>query len=879
MKMLPFGIKIAKYSVMRNISFAENRSLHVAIVPLSLAFWLWVLFCPFMVHAAEQVTDTKTAVPATALPAQLDAKDDAKGAGDTTNTAQAQQDATASTTRPFTVVSPQEVMAPINRAGPEFWPEDAAVSTSLTDTSSAKGTAEIAGKGASGPAANDQGAAASGEKKDGDTSAQKDMAVVQTIDPKQKPTPSKDEEQKQKPEERPVVYMDEEGNVVPKPPVPEELFEQAMKLLDDARYKEALPILDQLRAMFTIPKDMRERVLYGRSDAFSAIYEGKSLEGFEPIVSSTEEALNANLRSSRVPDALNRLGKIHLDVGNLAEAEGYFRALKRRFPYDVHVPTAFFLLGKAQLDRKQYMEAEKNFRSVLQEYPDSPAVKETTMALVEALVGLKNYSEATLYADFAEKRWARYYIDDPEYLFALADIDYNLGKKDAALLKYWLLYNLAPTAKTSPDVLARIGDLYLELHRPEAAKEVFDEILASYPKSDAAAIAMLRNAEKGLYDTPLEIAQMYAVFEHPGKPFPQVAYQRLIKEYPKDPRAITAVLKYALWQLWDKQYADAMGTAADFIDLYPENADVELARDVIMRGFMADLKNSLLEENYGRVLTLWNGFPLVRQRYGPIDEDLRNALGRGYLERGEDEKALENFKEFLKTPMNAKYGKPTLILYYNKYMETKNWNAMLDLAELVKDWDLPSSLRLGLDYAVALSSQGLGLQDKALALWKKLANNMEIPKFQRAYALYFLAKDAANRKDIRDAYAFNLQALKIFDELKEERSDRASDELRKETMGTLMDITEVANRIPESLEWLGHYNQFVDKESPEFPGLRFREARLYRKLGNNEKAKNLLEVIAKNYPDSPFAAAANTELSTFNVSRDLQNFLPRTAAQ
>ncbi len=806
--------------MMRKISFTENRSLFLTkLTP----YVLTTLFClPLPLWAAQDQDSSKRA----------------------------------------RVVTPQEITAPINKAGPEYWPEGSGISTDLKD----KGT----------------GSKAENSIQQSQTTTTQDKGIenntAQTNTGNQDAS-AKQEQKKDAVVERPVIYMDEEGNVVPKPPVPEELYAKAMKFMDEAKYKEALPILDQLRGIITIPKDMRESVLYARSDAIAAIHEGKALEGFEAIIDSTEEALNSNYRSSRVPDALYRLGLAHLNVGNLEEAEGYFRALKRRFPYDINVATAFFLLGKAQIGKKLFVEAEKNFRDILQEYPDSNAVKSSTMALVQALVGQEKYEDALLYADFAEKRWARYYIEEPEYLYALADIDYNLGKKEAALLKYWLLYNLIPTDKASPDVLARIGDLYLELQQNEPATEVFNEILESHPDSNAAALASLRIAEQGIYDSPLEMAEMLGVFENPGKHLPQVTYQDLFKNRPNDERSITALLKYALWQLWNKQYADAMGTAADFIDLHPENVDVELARDVIMRGFMADLKNSLLEENYGRILTLWNGFPLVRQRYGAIDDDLRNAIARGYLERGEDEKAMEYFAEFLKTPMHPKYSEPTFALYLNKYLESKNWNALLDLGELVKDWDMPKAMRLHLDYAMAMSAENLGLRNKALDLWKNLASNSDAPKYQRAYATYFLAKDAESRKSIKEAYSYNLRTLELFDQLKEARSVNADDARRKETMGTLMDITEVANRIPESLEWLERYNQFVPKESPEFPGLRFREARLYRKLGNNDKAKSLLEVVAKDYPNSPFAAAANTELATFNVSRDLQNFLPPTTTQ
>ena len=73
---------------------------------------------------------------------------------------------------------------------------------------------------------------------------------------------------------------------------------------------------------------------------------------------------------------------------------------------------------------------------------------------------------------------------------------------------------------------------------------------------------------------------------------------------------------------------------------------------------------------------------------------------------------------------------------------------------------------------------------------------------------------------------------------------------------------------------MNRYNDFVPENSPEYPGLRFREARLYRKLGNSSRAQALLEDLARRFPDSPFAKAAAAELRTFEVSRDLQNYMP-----
>ncbi len=793
------------------------------------------------------------------------------------------------------VVGAQEVVGSINTLGPEYWPESEGLSTSLAirpepttqkaDTQTTKEASEeqtTTKTSVSAPIAkplSEQGAVQTdvntSEDASQNTADNTSANMRQSVNTEGKPPVDPAEVEVEEP--RPVVYMDEEGNVVEKPPVPEELFAKAEELMFASKYAEAVPILEKLRSIPNLTTLMREQVLYNLSDSLFEVYEGKPLEGFEPISNATSEAMNVNLRSSRVPDALYRLGLVNLGVGNFAEAEGYFKALKRRFPYDGNIPTAFYQLGEGLYKKGLYAEAEKNFRVIVQEYPDASSLDEATTSLVKSLTRLKNYQEAKVFADFAEMRWARYYVENPSYVNYLAEIAYNLGNKEEAMRRYWLLYNLEPTHPRSADVLANIGDLYFETGRPKAALEVFGEIEARFPDSDAAALAYLRRSEKGIYDAPINIAEMFAVFENPGTPLPQVVYKTLQKNRPDDKRSITAGLKYAMWQLWNKEYTDAMGSAADFIDLYPENVDVELAKDIIMRGFMADLKNSLAEENFGRVLILWNGFPLVRERYGPIDPEMRNALGRGYIERGEDEKAMEMLAEFLKTPMDPRYSEATFALYFNKYLESGNWNGMLDLGELVKDWTMPQAMRGQLDYALALSAENLGLHDRALSLWKELAENDIIQLYQRAYATYFLAKDAEQRQDIRQAYSYNVKTLELFQTLQQERSDRADAERVKEAIGALMDITEVSNRIPEALEWVEKYSEFVPENSPEYPGLRFREARLYRKLGNDERARLLLEIIVNNYANSPFAAAASTELSTFEMSRDLKNFMPSGA--
>lgn len=677
-----------------------------------------------------------------------------------------------------------------------------------------------------------------------------------------------------KEEPRPVVYVDEQGNPVAKPADPEKMMDEAERLIKERKFVEALPQLEKLKEMPTISADMRLKTLYYISDCVWARYADNPLAGFEPIVSATSEAMNFDLRSPRVPEALLRLGLVNVNVGNLVDAGGYIVAMYRRYPDYPGVAQGFTALGKAQLKRRMDAQAEQSFAIVLDKYPESSFLQEASVGLAQALNNQRKYTNAQVILDFISKRWPRYYIEDPTFLFLQGANDEALDKPVAALTLYWLYYNLVPGQKGNDDLLLKMGDMYTRLGNKSGAEFLYSYLTRHFAGTHAANMASLRLAEGGIYDSPINYEAMTQVFARAASGNLPKVYASLAAASRTAPESVLARLKEAMWLYWSKRYTEAMGKAADFIDGYPENVNVAQARDIIWLAFQKELANSMAEKNYGRILILWNGFPLVRERYGAIDPRMRYALAQGLLERGETEQALGMLAEFLKSPMDPQYGEATFTEFFNRYLQAGAWAKILDLGKLVATWPLNPQLRNQLDYAMALSAQNLNLNGAALAMWQKLAERQDIPLYQRAYATYFLARDAEQRKDIRNSYTLNRKVIDLFTQLQNERSDKADPQRIKDAILSLMDICEVGNRVPEALEWLARYNAFVPKESPEYPGLRFREARLYRKLGDATRAQALLEDIVRNYADSPFAKAATAELHTFEVSRDLQNYLP-----
>ncbi|MDR0466663.1 MAG: tetratricopeptide repeat protein, partial [Deltaproteobacteria bacterium] len=218
----------------------------------------------------------------------------------------------------------------------------------------------------------------------------------------------------------PVIYVDEKGNPVPKPVDPEELFAQAAMAMEQKDYPAALDALNKLKAL-PLPRDRKEKVLHLISDATWEMYKDRPVEGYEAIVSTTNEALNANLRSPHAPGAMLRLGEINLLVSNLREAEAYIFARRSAYPPSADVPASFLRLGQALLKDKQYAKAVAAFQDIVQHYPDSQVLEQASASLAMALAGMGKTQEAGLVLDFVERRWPRHYLGDTAFLRLQAD--------------------------------------------------------------------------------------------------------------------------------------------------------------------------------------------------------------------------------------------------------------------------------------------------------------------------------------------------------------------------------------------------------------------------------------------------------------------------
>lgn len=674
-------------------------------------------------------------------------------------------------------------------------------------------------------------------------------------------------------EEHPVIYVDAQGNEVPKPPDVPALLEEARKLVNTLQFAEARDKLEELKACVLTP-EQREEVLYLLSDALDGLYKGRPLEGYEPVTAATSLAMNFNLESPRVPQALYRLGKINLEADNQQEAIGYFGALRRKYPTDPDVPTAYVQLGRDQLNKQQYADAVRSFQSVLDDYPESKEVRDASRYMAEALYRQGHYDRAQILVDFVDRRWPRIYLEDPLYLPMVADIHEKSGHNDQALQTYWTYYNLLPDNPDNDKNLLAIGTLYLKMGLTKGAQDVFEELLRKFPQSASAPIAVLRMGEEEVNDGNPTLDTLFALFNRPGSASPEAAYRRILTSYPNSPQAEVAAIRLAAMRYWNKDTDEAMQAAEAFLNERPVSPYAPRAEEIIVRGFQRELALALEEQNYERILSLWERFPQIPPAYPNPDDDLRVALGRAHLNRGNEQTGLDLLAGFLDRPEAGKYGEYVYNLFLAKDLRDEDWNAILNLGDKVASWNLPDATRDQLDYSLAISAENLGLAERALEIWKKLYRKKDIPLYQRAYATYFLARDAERRRNIQEAYDLNLETLNLFTQLQDERSDKADPERIRESLAALMDVTEVADRFPEALDWSQKYAEFVPNDSPDHAALLFRRARLHRKMGDLARWRSLLEQIVSTEPDSVFGRMAASELHTQQVARDITRFAP-----
>ena len=674
-------------------------------------------------------------------------------------------------------------------------------------------------------------------------------------------------------EEVKEVWVDEDGKEVPPPPSPNRLLNLAKTALNNGVYSEAMNLYKDLKAIPTLTKEQRAEVLNGIADTAYAIGKKDLPANYEKIIATTTEAMNYDLKSIKVPGHLLRLGYANLKIGNIREAGAYFNILRRNHPHDDLVPATYFYWGEHYFKEKDWQNAADNFQYIVQKHPDTKFIREAGVGLAKSLYQLAYYDQAYQIVDYVGKRWPRFYLDYPPFLSQMGDVAYRLGKHDEARTHYWTYYNIDPDGDDADMVLARLGDIYLESEDFDAAREIYEEAVRKFPARDGGLVSLMRLAEEGKYDTPT-ISDMFSVFDKPYSLKPLEIYSQIIEDHPKSKLAPLARLKKSMWYLWNNQHPEALATAASFLENHPTHELAPRVKEVALRSFSVLTANNIKEENYEKILQIWDDFPIVRNQEAKLTPESRVALALSMWKKTKPTKALEVLDPFFQQLKIPEFSEMGLSLALSIYVDNEHWEDILKLARRVELWELNGESKNQLDYAVALAYENLENPEEAVGLWSRLKDVEDLPRMKEGYINYFLSRDAERREDYETAYKMAIKALRTFKEIAAADPEKADAEKIRDLLNSLMDITERAGRAKEALDWAREYALIVPEDDPGYPAMRYRVAGIYRKNGDAQKWEDMLTQLIKNDPNSLYGRMAKSDLTTKGLSEEASSFSP-----
>lgn len=690
--------------------------------------------------------------------------------------------------------------------------------------------------------------------------------------------PAEPDKQEVNPDAPPVgeiIYVDEQGNEVPPPLDIPATIQTMRKAYNLGVYETVFEEAEKLKG-FNLPKNLLEEIYYNRAKAFFIMNSANIANVGEQFINLAHEALNASSESSRKPEILADLVVTYLALNRPEEARAYTDMLYKNFPYSVDTPNAILLLSDYYLKQNEYAIASQYLQILIDNYPDNTYAKNAALLQIKALHKLGNNERTLAMINFTDRRWPKVYLESSDYLVIKAYIFEEQGLIQEAIAAYWQIFNLNPKAENAGDILFKIANLYFDINEKESAKKVLNQLYQEFPEHKNAPKALLYVGENGRYDNGLSLDETIQIFSEPNSEYPPTYYRKIIAEYPDSKEAVLAKLRLATQTYLEKNYLEAAHLAQNLFNENIDKIESDNALDLLHRAFNPLMELSLSEQNFERTLILWEDFPAIHTFYEPISVNLRMAMARAYLNRDDTANAEELLTYFMnRTPKNDEEYQNGLYAYdifLAHAINKQDWNKVLEINQKISPWTLPVEKENNKKYTTALAAENIGLEARALPLWQELAANESIPLYQRAYAQYFIARDAEKKQNLRGAYQANLDALAMFEDLRSMQSPYSSMERERESIAALMDITEIAGRYTESMEWLNRYRNYVSNTSTDYAGLQLREARLHKKMGDTTRWKSILEDIRRREPESVYGKMASSELNTFEMARDLTRF-------
>ncbi len=204
-------------------------------------------------------------------------------------------------------------------------------------------------------------------------------------------------------------------------------------------------------------------------------------EGFEAIT-TFRRLLREYPQSDWVEEAQYNLGYLYFQNQSYQEAIAEYQKLINDFPRDPLAAKAQYGIGDALFNAGNMEEAVEAYRTVLERYPNSPFSSDAAAGIQIALIALGDEERATeIIESFAGDNSSGNLAD--ELRFRQAEVKYQTGQIDEALLDFQRFVRSSENTALLPDAYYYLGSIFAERNRPQEAEAYLKRIVTRHPQS------------------------------------------------------------------------------------------------------------------------------------------------------------------------------------------------------------------------------------------------------------------------------------------------------------------------------------------------------------------------------------------------------------
>ncbi len=599
---------------------------------------------------------------------------------------------------------------------------------------------------------------------------------------------------------------------------------EALELLANARIgagdvEEAERVFDRVIARQSdAAPDVRDALAFQKAYLLygSGAYE-QAARTFERLADDAAPALRG--------DALFWLGETQFQQGDLDDALATLRAYTNEYPEGTFRNAARYVTGWAYFRQERYEPASLAFEGFIDHFePDrdaanAPAYEDDAhLRLGDSYYALRRYLEAV-------NAYARVRGDDRDYAYyQIGQAYFFAGQPDRGRRSLERLLRDYPQSPLREEAAYSIGYFFLQEGRYDEAVKAFEDVVATYPGDPISGKALY-----GIGDAYYNRGMLEAAAR---------AYRGVLARYGTTPFAADAAtsLKAALEGLGRDEEASAV-VDSFAVRAAPEVADelrFRQAETLYARGRYREAEPALAD--------------FIRQtRNADLQTDARYYLADLYANQERVDEAERLLKQVLTGPANA-----------------RKVDAARRLAQLYLDTDRP---REALDAYRTL--ERAGSDTRAVALEARVGQGLALladRRYDAADEIFADILDAAGdtpsalparlgRARVLDAKGDFAQALDAYRQL----SDEDGGDVGAQALYRLGDLLLRMDNPEAALDALAPLEaRYSGYDAWVAQGLLVM-ARAHLRLNNPDEARRLLDQVAEDYPDTPWARTATDE--------------------